>query len=355
MSKSEPSRDRPAERMLQERHEGPPGVGWREQFIGGSREAEAAAFEDFARQINEIQARQDSMPRRALHAKAHMGINNAEFRVVEDLPPGFDVPPFLPGAIMKATVRLSSAAGRYEHDRKPDMRGLAVRVSSGAGTSHDFLMTNAPASHARDARQFMLAAVANSDPSRLRALLALLKGIGVRETLRMLRVVRQSSRRIDSLATETYWSRAAMSWGGIAVRFLMRPSQETLRATLPGVDHTDHNYLRLELARRLRKGPLTFEFCVQCYVNEQVTPIEDGAAEWSEAVTSPIKLGELVIPQQDLQSIEAKLTEVEIEKLEFSPWNTTELFRPLGNLNRARAPVYESGAAFRAGRKHHDA
>src|SRR3954465_9701821 len=33
----------------------------------------------------------------------------------------------------------------------------------------------------------------------------------------------------------------------------------------------------------------------------------------------------------------------------FNPWNTTDEFRPLGNLNRARKAVYDAGSAHRLG------
>ena len=36
-------------------------------------------------------------------------------------------------------------------------------------------------------------------------------------------------------------------------------------------------------------------------------------------------------------------------RLTFDPWNTTDEFRPLGNLNRARKAVYDASAAHRLG------
>ena len=33
----------------------------------------------------------------------------------------------------------------------------------------------------------------------------------------------------------------------------------------------------------------------------------------------------------------------------FNPWNTTDEFRPLGNLNRARKAVYDASSAHRLG------
>jgi hypothetical protein len=39
----------------------------------------------------------------------------------------------------------------------------------------------------------------------------------------------------------------------------------------------------------------------------------------------------------------------EVEQVAFNPWQTTEDFRPLGNLNRARRVVYDASATQRRG------
>jgi len=42
-----------------------------------------------------------------------------------------------------------------------------------------------------------------------------------------------------------------------------------------------------------------------------------------------------------------------IDGFAFNPWNTTEEFRPLGNLNRARKSAYDSGASHRLSMRWH--
>ena len=61
-------------------------------------------------------------------------------------------------------------------------------------------------------------------------------------------------------------------------------------------------------------------------------------------------IAQLVIPQQDLRTASARETETLVDNLDFNPWNTTEEFRPLGNLNRARRTVYQASADYRSGR-----
>ena len=47
-------------------------------------------------------------------------------------------------------------------------------------------------------------------------------------------------------------------------------------------------------------------------------------------------------PQGDLSTVDALAQAQIIDALAFNPWNTTDEFRPLGNLNRARKAVYDA-------------
>jgi hypothetical protein len=332
------------------------GTDWREEFLGGSPEAEASVIEAFSSQINEIQAalRTRARPpllRRGFHAKTQAGVTNAEFRILPSVPAHLRVGPFIPGAVYPAMVRFSNASGAMQPDRQRDLRGLAIRVMIGTGQSQDFLLTNAKASHARDARQFMAAAVASAKPSQVAALTGLMKELGLKETVRLLLTVMRSSRRVDSLATESYWARAPIAWGRYAVRCDLKPAPEVMQALAPNVDKSRENYLREELYERLLRGPLIYQFRLQQFVDAAKTPIEDGTAKWKEEDSPPIAVAELFIPQQDLLSAEARQAEALVEAMEFNPWNAPAEFRPLGSLNRARDAVYKSSADFRAGRK----
>ena len=89
---------------------------------------------------------------------------------------------------------------------------------------------------------------------------------------------------------------------------------------------------------------------MQRYVDEATTPIEDGTVEWKESDAPFETIAQLVIPQQDLRTAAAQEAEALVDNLEFNPWNTTDAFRPLGNLNRARRIVYQASANYRSGR-----
>ena len=332
------------------------GEAWKEVFLGGSPEAEAQLLKEYADDIQIVQERNlkksgGKAIQRALHAKIQAGITNAEFKIDPDIPQHLQHGIFQPGKTYKAHVRLSNASGLVQPDTKNDLRGLAIRVFStdeqGKERINDFLMTNAPVSHARNVRQFMeFAKAASKKPSFLLPV-RLISSVGLGETIRMLtNVITNSSRKVGSLATETYWSRGPFQLGQAALQFHAQPAAGTPQ-TSPG--KTD-NYLRQELVERLKKNAITYDMMAQLFVDEKKTPIEDGATRWQESVSRPFRIAQLILPQQDLGQQGAD-AEAMIQQTAFNPWNGAEIFRPLGQLNRGRKPVYVASEDFRLKRQ----
>jgi hypothetical protein len=331
---------------------------WKETMVGGSPEAERAEFDKLARDIMRVQlknaktASAHGVPHgvdRAFHAKSTLATDRAELTfldLADDLRAGFAQP----GRTYPAAVRFSNAEGTGQPDSKPDLRGVALRVQVSAEESHDLLMPNFPVSHARNARQFVefAKATAGGRPAPL-GILRLVRLFGVRETVRMLKNVMTARRRVvSSVATETYWSRGAARWGpALAVRYLLRPAPDTVPA--PGPRGDDPNYLSTEAARRLAEGDVRFELCIQRYLNEESTPIEDTAVEWTQRVAPAEPVAVLTLARGDLSTVDALAAAQVIDTMAFNPWNTTDEFRPLGNLNRARKMVYDAGSAQRLG------
>lgn len=364
-----------------------PGTGWREEFIGGDPDTEARFFEQFARDIQKVQARNQSAAKtqslhRALHAKIHLGVANAIFKIKEDIHEDLRHGLFLPGKEYRTDVRFSNASGLIQPDSDKDLRGLALRVywDDAGERFNDFLMTNARASHANTARQFMEAAKVGSGAQPRFLLLKAIKGIGIfwhllrtigpGETLRMTCVLLRDRRSpvsgffdkimgkqsIESAATELYWSRGPFQLGNSALQFYVAPAaDQPLSSRLP--DQRKHpDYLRLELEERLSRGNIVFDFKVRLFDPHGRTPIEQGAVEWKSS-TPDLTIARLIIPQTDrvtLSSPAGLETKVRIETTSFNPWNSAgpETFRPLGQLNRARNPVYIASAAYR---QHHPA
>ncbi|WP_372729433.1 peroxidase family protein [Nocardioides sp.] len=338
----------------------PPDAPWTEEYAGGSAEAERAQFEELAGAMMRLarrtrdRASAHGVPHgldRALHAKATLAVDHAELRFRDDLPEELCHGFAHRGATYFTTVRFSNAAGTGESDHARDMRGVALRVKVDAATSHDLLMTNFPVSHARDARQFVefASALTGGRLQRLLGVVRLLRLFGPAEVIRMLRNVSTARRRpIDSVATQIYWSRGAMRWGPtLAVRYLLRPVAQAAPGPVP--DPRDPAFLSHEAERRLAGGDILMELCVQRFVDATSTPIEDAAVPWPETVSPPEPVAVLTIHRCDLTTPEAQREAEAIDALAFNPWNTTEEFRPLGNLNRARKSAYDASAAQRSG------
>ncbi|QEV17231.1 peroxidase family protein [Streptomyces alboniger] len=331
-----------------------------ERYMGGTPEAERLIFERLAGELMRVQEKNRRASRaadleRALHAKAVLGVENARLRFHDDLPDALRGGFAQPGAAYPATVRLSNASGIRQADGAPDLRGIAVRVAVSTEESHDLLATNHPVSHARDAREFVaFAKVMAGATTRVRKAVALFVGlplaVGPSTAARMRRNVRSAARRdVTSLAAETYWSRSAILWAQAGpVRYLLRPSGHGPAAG-PGTGRRDPQHLRRDLETRLARQDIAFDLCVQRYVDERRTPVEDGSVEWLESVAPALPVGTLTVPSQDLDTAQARAAGRRVDTIGFNPWFTTDDFRPLGNLNRARKAAYEASAAHRHG------
>ena len=320
-------------------------MNWRETYLGGDEHAEDEMIDAWSREIKEIQKAIQSKnnapsPRRGFHAKQHVGVQNAEFVVLDHLPDFLQVGIFQPGARYQAIVRLSNASGATQSDHKGDLRGVAVRVQVDSETDIDLLATNGAVSFARDPGQFMAFAKATTG-SRLMMLPSLIGSVGVSETIRMLRTAIKDSRRtVLSLSTEQFWSRGAYRFGDFAVRFTFVPMADSA----PEPDKDDPDYLRHEFVGRLATEPVSWNYMVQLFFDEEKTPIEDAATRWSSEF---VNIARLTIPQQDLTAPGHGDVEDSVDSLEFNPWTTTEEFRPLGSINRARRRVYDASQATR--------
>ncbi|MET9886450.1 peroxidase family protein [Streptomyces sp. NPDC006430] len=332
-----------------------------EHYVGGHPEVERLAFERLARELMQVQLTSKKRSgaagiARAFHAKGVLGAENARLRFLDDLPPDLRTGFASPGAEYPVTIRLSNANGARQPDHAPDLRGMALRIAAGPGEAHDLLMTSHPVSHARNAREFVAFAKAmagaDSTPRKAFALFVSLPlAVGWSTAARMRRNVRAGTRRtVRSLALETYWSRGAMLWGDAGpVRYQVRPAADAPPATEPS--GTDPDHLHHELARRLKRAEVVFELYVQRYLDSRRTPIEDGSAEWKEADAPLVRVATLTVPRQDIDSAAARAAAARVDQLAFNPWNTTEAFRPLGNLNRARKIAYEASSAHRLGHR----
>ena len=327
-------------------------------------------LDDLAKRIQQMQnkARELAQKRnsgvtlkRGFHAKG-VGVKG-KFQVKPDIPQHLQVGLFQPGATYDALVRFSNARGEVLSDLSKDQRGVAIRVKTSLGESlspqdktniQDFLMTNTPISFARDPVQFievgeiLLGGIANVFPR-------LVKKFGFKEARRIISVFLAPILSFTPYQMNQYWSRTSYKFGEYAVRYLIRPAAGTkisstseqligaVRSLLQGGERKEF-YLREKIKEELHEGEVCFDFCVQLFVDEKRTPIEDAYIEWKESDAPPIPIATLIILKQD---IDLQLQQ-DMEHMAFSPWNTKE-FMPLGLINLARKKVYDASATHRGG------
>ena len=301
-----------------------------------------------------------SMPlRRGFHAKG-IGVV-AKFKINSNLPPNLQVGFFQPNTEYEALVRYSNARGEVLSDLAKDQRGMAIRIKTIQGEVllpddyldiQDFLMSSTPISFARSPVQFIEVGefLLGSIPS---VIMNLIKKYGFTEARRILSVFLAPLISFKPLQMNQYWSRTSYKFGDTSIRYLIRPSAGSKTQTFmqqftgvlrsvfqeaPGRD----NYMQAKLIEALQEGDLNYDFCVQLFVDEKRTPIEDAYIEWLESDSLPIPIASLTIPKQKPDPQLQK----EMEATAFNPWHTKDLI-PLGLINLARKKVYDASAKNR--------
>jgi hypothetical protein len=330
--------------------ESPP-TDWKESIAPD----ESERFQRIAEAISGLQRRQAEGDHalRTLHAKPHVGAR-ARFTVLPDLPDYARIGPFAAPRTYEALVRFSNGSGRPGDDHRPDVRGLAIKLLGVEGRklipgledarTQDFLMILTPSLPFRNSDEFMFFLLGAEHPLGFLPRAILRFGL-LRTLLILVRFARGTTRRISSLATQTFHSGAPIQLGPYAIRYSVKPLAPPEPDALIG---DSRNYLSDDLVRRLAAGPLQFDFRIQFYRDAQSTPIEDATVEWKEETSPFLTVARLEIPQQDLESPDGRRLREWVERLSFDPWHALVELRPLGDVMRARNHAYRASTMGRA-------
>lgn len=317
------------------------------KYLGGDEASEAKVIDTLVDLVNvhieKIRHHTGRPANRPQHAKSLVATSSVNFNVLENIPNELKVGFLATKCSYPCYVRFSNASGLMFADNEKDLRGCAVRVKIGEDKFHDLLMTNAEEHHAKDAVEAMWTSFLLYKPGILNKLAGFAKltaKFGPITASRILKtLLGQIKIPVESLATETYWSRAAYKFGSVAVRFRLNPEQQKSEVIV----QTSNN-LADEFANKVSTQDIIFNFEVQIYVDEHKTPIEDSTKSWGKNDAPFISIGTLVINQR------ADLTQFGlIDAMKFNPWNVSDssIFEPLGNMNRARKHVYIASAKAR--------
>ena len=98
------------------------------------------------------------------------------------------------------------------------------------------------------------------------------------------------------------------------------------------------------MGNHLSNESATFDFYIQQYIDDSKTPIEGAGIEWKEKNSSFIKIAEIEIP---IQALNTKERFELAEQFSFSPANSLKAHQPIGGLNRARVHIYKMLSKFR--------
>lgn len=350
---------------------------------------EEQMFDGFAGDIQDMQDRLAGLnggKARGFHAKAHACVLG-ELRV--NVPASLGkakVGLFAQNRSYPAWIRYSNGTGFVQADKKGDVRGVAIKVMKVPGkkllpggedaVTQDFLMTNGATTPAPDSRQFVAFGKALTD-ARVRpdgeeigAIEGMLKTGGyllksenkrVREYLLSKALPRVLSR--GSVLAEQFWTGGAFAMGVEDGDPMRAPAKQAAKMTaIPGVlrdgrcqtvhdlpNFFDKDYFRTDITKRMKNDETCLDLEIQFQADPVKQPIEDSSVEWRERDAPFVSIGYVYIPKTDLNDASTQRRESFCNGLGFTPWHALREHRPLGNIMRARRPVYEASRTNRGG------
>jgi catalase len=320
----------------------PPSTEWREEVGGG----EAERFAGYAELLTAMQAKKSKKfgNGRALHRRQVLGLRG-ELLVLPSLPPYASHGLFERSGKHEVRVRLSNGSPDLQADRKPDIRGFAIKVLGVDGpgalgasaAAQDFVLINRETFGFETSREFIgLVTALGRGP--LAVVGHMLRSYGLVGGLARLKSLAKSvGRPFSGFASESFFSAAPIACGPYAARVRLSPQNpgESAAAVPKKWDG--------DLRERLRRGPLRFTLALQFFVEEETTPIENGAIDWPASIAPYLPVGQLVLPQQELDDS----LQQEIENATFDPWGALLAHRPLGEIMRARKVAYRASQKAR--------
>ena len=314
-----------------------PSTEWKEVIAPG----EGAVFEQLAQDLAGVQARiaaKRGPTQRALHAKANVLVR-AEFEVLAGIPEHARVGLYAEPKKYDAVVRFSNGGASPQADKKPDVRGVAVKVIGVGGKklipgmetalTQDFLAILTPAQPFATPEDFVWFVVNAQRPLTL--LPKALFRMGPKIFPLLSKLQKGLGAPLTALHTNRYFSALPIQFGKYAAKYSFVPLE------VEGASGPVDPDLGGALVKLLETRPLRWELQMQFFTNEQSTPLEDSTVEWT-APWTPV--ARLTLPQQAVNSEQGKAFSTWAEPLSFDPWHAQEEFKPLGAMMRARNAAY---------------
>ena len=312
-----------------------PSTEWREKIDPGE-EARFARQGELLAGIHAAKSRQYGVGR-LLHRKAVLAARGT-LDVLSNLPPCASHGLFAKARQYPVVVRLSNGGLEVQSNKKPDIRGFAIKVegvsgpsSLGGTTDHqDFLLINHESFAAPDSDAFVsvLPALAKGQGALL---LHVLRVHGLRGGLARLKTLASVvGKPFSGFATERFNSAVPIAVGPYAGKVRLAPVNPA--------PPTRKDFAQ-DMRDRLAVRPLTYDMSVQFFVDEATTPIEDPTKVWPEDKAPYVTVARLVL----FEVLDSA------EKMHFDPWGGLADHRPLGEIMRARKAAYYVSQKGRSG------
>jgi catalase len=295
-----------------------------------------AFFKAAAKMLRQTQPGLPKTPR-PVHAKHH-ALVRAKFVVGDAVDAALRQGLFAVPGSYDAYVRFSNSGSNPDDGDEEDVRGAAIKVLGVEGPKllvdevlvQDFLLVDAPQFMARtpeEFEQFLLLRAAQKAGKISRA-----------DLEAKFPIFAPARRFIRNPLTVQYFSQTAYALGdSLSVKYHLEPCDGVEPPI--GQDEAARmiarpNFLRQAMRETLAKTDVAFDFCVQGYIDENVTPVDDPTVVWPSRLQ---KVATLVIPAQDFEGG----TQHEFgEQISFNPWHSLEAHRPLGRMNDVRLDTY---------------
>ncbi len=303
---------------------------------------EAERFTLYAEQLSEIQSRksQDFGQGRALHRKQLIGLK-AELEVLGDLPAHAQHGLFAKPGRYDALIRISNGSVSIQEDRKPDIRGFAIKVLGVEGPgalgettrAQDFLLINREVFGLKNSDAFVKLVLAASQGKAIALIKYFINEYGfIKGLKKLVESGKSMKKKFTGYATERFFSAAPIACGPYAARVRLVPPQGQLINEAAEADWAK------DIESRLAQKPLKYALQLQFFVSETLTPIEDGSINWDEQDAPYLTVGYLTIlaPKAEAQTALQK----QIDAAAFDPWCALLEHRPLGDVMRARKYAY---------------
>jgi hypothetical protein len=284
---------------------------------------------------------------RDAHPKC-LGLAKANFTVVADIPEHLQVGIFKTPKTYKSWIRFSNASGQIKSDKEKDFRGLAIKLLGVTGErfndneqqTQDFLLMSHPTMPLGTVKLFRDAVYYSIKWNPLILIMKLL----FTGNAAILKTLKSGKKNDASLFDLNYWSTTPYALGNNKVKYKIIPTSAS-KSQLPAKLTDD--YLTKNMNEQLQQESATFDFYIQEFKDEHTTPIEDAAIEWPEQQSPFIKVAQIEIPVQAIDTQERfNLAEI----FSFSPANALVEHKPVGGLNRARIRIYNNLSKFRHAR-----